>query len=55
MLQKYLGDLPQYLHFPGLELYNKLPWYLSLPPRGRGIKLFTVAIYCHSMVISKLI
>ncbi len=56
------NNLPWHLHFivlkhhGNLPLYHsKLPKYLSLTPWTSVTKLFTVAIYCHPMVITVVI
>jgi hypothetical protein len=41
------------LHLLGLEFYNKLVQYISLPPCAHVTKLLIMVIYCHSKLIVK--
>ncbi len=58
MCEKYHTNLHQYLHFPQLKYLSKLQSYHSkllqywtMPPRANVVKLFTVVIYCQSLVM----
>jgi hypothetical protein len=42
-------------HSELLRYLGKLQWYLSLPPWFNVIKLFTMVLYFHAMVIATVI
>jgi hypothetical protein len=55
MLKKYHRNLPQYLHFLGLKYHGNLPQYSSSSPNANVMKLFTMVIYYHPMIITVVI
>ncbi len=55
ILQNYGNYLPLCLHFQGLKILWQITIEFKFVTIGQCYKNFTVAIYCHSMVITKVI
>jgi hypothetical protein len=55
MLKKYSGNLPQCLHFLGIEFHGKIPQYVSFLTRANEITLFAMVMHCHSLAITEVI